>query len=50
MCTGIDVLTRQGVVGYGKFTDGRMIHPYPAYKPSGVQWLGDVPDALGTGP
>ena len=20
------------------------IHPYPAYKPSGVEWLGDVPE------
>ena len=25
-------------------------HPYPAYKPSGVEWLGDVPYALGGGP
>ena len=20
------------------------LHPYPAYKPSGVPWLGDVPE------
>lgn len=20
------------------------IHPYPAYKPSGVQWLGNIPE------
>ena len=25
------------------------LQPYPAYKPSGVQWLGDVPVALGGG-
>ena len=23
-------------------------NPYPAYKPSGVPWLGDVPGALGS--
>ena len=21
--------------------------PYPGYKPSGVEWLGEVPEALG---
>ena len=40
MCTGMDELDRE-TLGMASFPID--IHPYPAYKPSAVPWLGDVP-------
>ena len=40
MCTGMDELDRESLGMASLLID---IYPYPAYKPSGVPWLGDVP-------
>ena len=37
-------IIHQAVTGRVNVRTGR---PYPAYKPSGVEWLGDVPESLG---
>ena len=40
MCTGMDELDRESLGMASLLID---IYPYPAYKPSAVPWLGDVP-------